>query len=111
MCRRRYGEAPEVSIHGRSDLTFQYVPTHLHYILMELLKNSMRATIEYHGVENMPPIRVVIADGERNEDVVIKVSDEGGGISRSNMTRIWSYLFTTVWVLFKCRFAWRRRFA
>lgn len=27
--------------------------------------------------------------------VVIKVSDEGGGISRSNMERIWSYLYTT----------------
>ena len=27
--------------------------------------------------------------------MVIKVSDEGGGIKRSNMNRIWSYLFTT----------------
>ena len=27
--------------------------------------------------------------------MVIKVSDEGGGISRSNMERIWSYLYTT----------------
>ena len=27
--------------------------------------------------------------------VVIKVSDEGGGIRRSNMNRIWSYLYTT----------------
>ena len=27
--------------------------------------------------------------------VVIKVSDEGGGIPRSNMKRIWSYLYTT----------------
>lgn len=26
---------------------------------------------------------------------VIKVSDEGGGIKRSNMNKIWSYLFTT----------------
>lgn len=26
---------------------------------------------------------------------MIKVSDEGGGIKRSNMSRIWSYLFTT----------------
>lgn len=27
--------------------------------------------------------------------MVIKVSDEGGGIKRSNMSRIWSYLYTT----------------
>jgi pyruvate dehydrogenase kinase 2/3/4 len=26
---------------------------------------------------------------------VIKVSDEGGGIRRSDMPKIWSYLFTT----------------
>lgn len=94
-----------------------------------------RATVEFHGTDDMPPIRIVIADGEDNEDVVIKVrrhpatpvmpplptcisthcpthslscpdtclpgcllsqvSDEGGGIPRSHMSRIWSYLFTT----------------
>ena len=27
--------------------------------------------------------------------VVIKVSDEGGGIARSNMNRIWSYLYNS----------------
>jgi hypothetical protein len=32
-----------------------------------------RATVEFHGTDNMPPIRIVIADGEDNEDVVIKV--------------------------------------
>ena len=96
MCIRQHGDAPNVTVHGRVDLTFPYVPSHLHYILLELLKNSMRATVEYHSVDGtMPPIKVVIADGEENEDVVIKVSDEGGGIRRSNMGRLWSYLFTT----------------
>ncbi len=66
------------------------------YIMVELLKNSMRATVEWHGVDaDFPPIKVIIADGNDNEDVVIKVSDEGGGIPRSNMKKIWSYLFTT----------------
>ena len=137
MCTRKYGDAPEVIITGRLDLTFPYVPTHLRkcdvclwrissiihvldlmssylisfafetpslrnvssttdYIMLELLKNSMRATVDWHGVDsNYPPIKVIIADGKENEDVVIKVSDEGGGIPRSNMDRIWSYLFTT----------------
>ena len=64
--------------------------------MLELLKNSMRATVEWHGIDaDYPPIKVVIADGDENEDVVIKVSDEGGGIPRSNMKKIWSYLFTT----------------
>lgn len=95
MCRRVHGDAPEVTIHGRTDLHFAYIPEHIKYMLVELLKNSMRATAEFHGVDHMPPIRIIIADGEQNEDVVIKVSDEGGGIPRSIMPRIWSYLFTT----------------
>jgi pyruvate dehydrogenase kinase 2/3/4 len=95
MCTRTHGDAPEVTIHGRTDLTFPYFPTHIHYILLELLKNSMRATVDFHGTDNMPTIKLIIADGETNEDVVMKVSDEGGGIKRSNMKRIWSYMFTT----------------
>ena len=108
MCQRRFGDAPEVIVSGNLGLTFPYVPTHLHYILLELLKNAMRATMEKHyGVDgeeeafwnesdvDVPPVHVVIADGRENEDVAIKVSDEGGGIPRSHMKRIWSYLFTT----------------
>jgi pyruvate dehydrogenase kinase 2/3/4 len=70
MCSRVHHDAPEVTIHGRTDLTFPYIPDHIHYMLVELLKNSMRATVEYHGIDNMPPIKIIIADGEDNEDVV-----------------------------------------
>jgi len=96
MCNRKFGDAPEVIISGRMDLTFAYVPTHLHYILLELLKNALRATVEHHGIDReWPPIEVIIADGQSNEDVVIKISDKGGGIARSDTKKIWSYLFTT----------------
>ena len=61
MCTRKYGDAPEVIMSGRLDLTFPYVPTHLHYIMLELLKNSMRATVEWHGTDaDYPPIKVCI---------------------------------------------------
>mmetsp|Transcript_20874 Transcript_20874/g.29464 ORF Transcript_20874/g.29464 Transcript_20874/m.29464 type:complete len:427 (+) Transcript_20874:172-1452(+) len=96
ICCSKYGDSPEVIVSGRLDLTFPYIPTHLHYILLELLKNAMRATVDRHGVGfRCPPVTVVIADGADNEDVVIKVSDEGGGIPRSQVEKIWSYLFTT----------------
>jgi pyruvate dehydrogenase kinase 2/3/4 len=96
MCTRKYGDAPDVVINGRLDLTFPYVPTHLHYILLELLKNAMRATVEKHGIySELPPVTVIIADSLDNEDIVIKVADEGGGIPRSQIEKIWSYLFTT----------------
>ena len=89
-----YGDAPEVNILGSTKLEFAYIPAHLHYIIFELLKNSMRATIEKHensGV--LPPIDIVVAEGE--DEVAIKISDQGGGISRAGMDRIWSYTYTT----------------
>lgn len=75
MCNRQHGDSPEVTIHGRTDLTFPYLPSHISYILLELLKNSMRATVETHGIDKMPPIKVIIADGEDNEDVIIIIND------------------------------------
>lgn len=95
MCERTFGDAPKVVFLGRVDLTFPYIPSHLYYILFELLKNSMRATVEHHGLSKIPDIRVVIADGESNEDVVIRISDQGGGIPRGLTDKVFSYLFTT----------------
>ncbi len=54
-------------------LVNRYVPTHLHQMLFELVKNSLRAVQErFMDDDNeSPPIRVVVADGI--EDVTIKV--------------------------------------
>mmetsp|Transcript_11332 Transcript_11332/g.21612 ORF Transcript_11332/g.21612 Transcript_11332/m.21612 type:complete len:500 (-) Transcript_11332:297-1796(-) len=96
MCERQYGMAPAIRIEGNLDLTFPYIPTYLHYILLELLKNALRATAETHRNSLfLPPVTVVIADGRENEDVVIKIMDEGGGIPRSKVSKVWSYLYTT----------------
>lgn len=119
LCKAQFdGYAPVIEVRGRLDLTFPYLPTHLHYILLELLKNACRATMETHhapyrrslgtskflqnrkqsqlqkGV-SVPPVVVIIADHANNEDVSIKISDEGGGIPRSQVEHIWSYLYTT----------------
>jgi pyruvate dehydrogenase kinase 2/3/4 len=95
MCSKISANVPQVTIHGTTGLTFAYVPSHLYYMLFELLKNSLRAVVEFHGDrQDLPQIRVIIADGEDNEDLSIKISDEGGGISRSNLKKIWSYLYS-----------------
>ncbi|CAM6010633.1 unnamed protein product [Sphagnum balticum] len=94
-CMRTYGSAPEVHVYGDPNFTFAYVPTHLHQMLFELVKNSLRAVQErFMDDDNeCPPIRVVVADGI--EDVTIKISDEGGGIPRSGLPKIWTYLYST----------------
>ncbi|KAI9499977.1 [Pyruvate dehydrogenase (acetyl-transferring)] kinase isozyme 2 [Coemansia spiralis] len=86
---------PEIELHCPKDLEFMYVPSHLHHMIFELLKNSLRAVVELYGDEAdaYPPIKVVVAEG--NEDITIKVSDEGGGIPRSAMEQVWTYMYTT----------------
>lgn len=96
LCRQKYGRTPLVQVTGRTDLTFPFMPSYLQYILLELLKNALRATAEHHvDAAELPPVTVIVADGTENEDVVIKIADEGGGIARSRMKLIWSYLYTT----------------
>eukprot|EP00252_Welwitschia_mirabilis_P001538 TRINITY_DN113_c0_g1_i3.p1 TRINITY_DN113_c0_g1~~TRINITY_DN113_c0_g1_i3.p1 ORF type:complete len:371 (-),score=43.74 TRINITY_DN113_c0_g1_i3:379-1491(-) len=94
-CMRTYGSSPEVHVYGDPDFTFAYVPTHLHHMVFELVKNSLRAVQErfMESDQEFPPIRVVVADGL--EDVTIKISDEGGGIPRSGLAKIWTYFYST----------------
>jgi len=95
ICMRRYGSAPEVEVYADENFTFAYVPEHLHHMLFELVKNSLRAVQDRFedSDKDPPPIRVIIAQG--GEDVTIKVSDEGGGIPRSGLHRIWTYMYST----------------
>ncbi|KAK6146270.1 hypothetical protein DH2020_020139 [Rehmannia glutinosa] len=73
------------------DEIHQYVPTHLHLMVFELVKNSLRAVQErfVDSDKVAPPIRIIVADGLED------VSDEGGGIPRSGLPRIFTYLYST----------------
>lgn len=97
MAERQYGaSAPEVTVYGDPGVTFAYVPSHLHHMVFELVKNSLRAVADRWADADAgepPPVRLVVAEGD--EDVTIKVSDEGGGIPRSGLPRIWTYLYST----------------
>ena len=81
LCENHFGVTPMINVLSPNpNETFTYVPAHLHYIISELLKNALRATVNFHGVDKMhfPPVEVVIARGR--SDVTIKISDRGGGI-------------------------------
>lgn len=123
ICELKYGVRPTVIINGLPDTQLAHVPTHLEYILTELLKNAFRATIE-RGKER-DPIEVTItaspASPQPSQDasqaaepaptpvsvgspsstdrtipcVTIRIRDRGGGISPETLPNIWAYSFTT----------------
>lgn len=95
LCEIKYGHAPAVVINGHLNKTFPYIPQPLEYIVYEMLKNSMRATVEanLNSMDNLPPVIVTIANNDI--DFIIRISDRGGGIPHSHMNKIWDYGFTT----------------
>jgi len=73
-----------------------YVPSHLHHILFEIFKNSMRATCEFSekkGLSELPVIKCKIF--KTKEDITIKISDQGGGISRNDKRKVFNYMYST----------------
>ncbi|SGY16881.1 BQ5605_C012g07018 [Microbotryum silenes-dioicae] len=97
VCEEHFGlfKGPPVQLICSKELNFMYVPSHLNHVLFEVLKNSLRAVVETHGVEceEYPPVKVIVAEG--NEDITIKISDEGGGIPRSALPLVWTFMYTT----------------
>lgn len=83
---------PELELTGKAE-KIPYVTSHLEYIIYEVLVNSIRAVTQTYRDENdaSPPIKAIISDG--TDDIVIKISDRGGGMDRSTVENIWTYLY------------------
>lgn len=93
ICSASYGPSvtlPKVQIKGHVTATFPYILTHLEYVIGELLRNSIQATVEAHKFEEEPPpIEVTIC--ETHLHVTIRVSDRGGGIDPDVHSHLWSF--------------------
>lgn len=103
LARSAYGPdvpLPEVQIVGHLDATFPYILSHLEYIIGEMLRNSVQATVErqkqkriregHEGEqEGLPPIEVTICEAPQH--VIIRISDQGGGIPQDVMPYLWSF--------------------
>ncbi|KAF2262343.1 alpha-ketoacid dehydrogenase kinase [Lojkania enalia] len=98
VCEDHYQlfDAPKIQLVCNPNISFMYVPGHLSHMLFETLKNSLRAVVETHGEDKQefPVTKVIVAEGK--EDITIKISDEGGGIPRSAIPLVWTYMYTTV---------------
>jgi len=106
MCDQEYFDHPKLKATAmdtsdenketQDKVTSIYVPSHLHHILFEIFKNSMRATCEFSEqkeLSELPYIRVRIF--KTRNDITIKISDLGGGINRTSSGKIFNYMYST----------------
>lgn len=94
LAKAAYGasaDLPEIQLQGHLDATFPYILSHLQYIIGELLRNSIQAVLEKHldQSRNMPPIEVLICEAPQH--VIIRISDQGGGIPKELLPDLWSF--------------------
>ncbi|KAE8357891.1 branched-chain alpha-ketoacid dehydrogenase [Aspergillus caelatus] len=93
MMRQASGtdKIPGISVQGHLDATFPYMLSHLEYIIGELLRNSIQAVSEkYNGLpEKPPPIEVLVCEAPQH--VIMRISDQGGGIPREVLPYLWSF--------------------
>eukprot|EP00933_Yihiella_yeosuensis_P049347 TRINITY_DN4614_c0_g3_i3.p1 TRINITY_DN4614_c0_g3~~TRINITY_DN4614_c0_g3_i3.p1 ORF type:complete len:448 (+),score=52.81 TRINITY_DN4614_c0_g3_i3:37-1380(+) len=114
MCKAEFGCASELFVNqmparefqlfGQGDLdfvgsNFAYVDTHLYYMFFEVLKNSLRASARKDaGKGKPPPIHATLMIGtslDTENERAIKISDEGEGMRKSDVKKVWSYFYST----------------
>lgn len=101
LCESIYLDAPKLNLtfkdatsESENRVKFAYIPNHLHHMFFEVFKNSMRATMEFHdGKDKFPDVEVLII--KTKKDISIKISDQGGGISRKESDNVFQYLYTS----------------
>ncbi|CAE6930053.1 Bckdk [Symbiodinium natans] len=99
-----YGVAPEIEFRGNVSCTLDYIPRHVQFMCQELLKNAVRATTERHkprdrrsvGFASEPAMPKVVVELQKGDvHVIIKISDQGGGVPKRVQDEAWQYGWTT----------------
>lgn len=85
---------PDIEIEGQNvDTKFPYIKSHLNYIIGEILRNSIEATVLTHSPPKFhhkpPPILISISSTPQN--IMFRISDQGGGIPTDILPHIWSF--------------------
>lgn len=84
-------QLPEIKVQGHVDATFPYILSHLEYIVGELLRNSVQAVTEKYHDSSSPPPPIEVLVCETPQHVIMRISDQGGGVPREILPYLWSF--------------------
>lgn len=97
ICEHYHMQAPDLDIitaDGSNIIDFVYVPSHIEHILFEVFKNAMRAVVEFHRDKmELPKLKIIVAKGQ--QDLTIKLCDQGGGVPYQVQDKLFQYMYST----------------
>ncbi|KAG8347934.1 putative developmentally regulated phosphoprotein [Trypanosoma vivax] len=108
ICIQTYGDCPDVKFIFLSDgkpMKYAYLTSTISYIVIELMKNAFRATIESHmedksspivNWENISAVEVLVSAKETAKHACIRISDEGRGMTETQRKMALSYAYTSM---------------
>ena len=94
LCIENYGtNRPIININClQTDIKFVYIDSYLRYVLLEILKNAIRANMENKTIDNNT---IEITINNTNTDLIIKISDNGNSFNRFINKHIFDFTYTT----------------
>ena len=86
-----YSNCPEMKVVNNKNIKITYIPSHIFYILTELLKNSCLAHLKDSCEDKL--IKIDYSDGEN--DIIIKISDSANSFPISKLENIMTYSYSS----------------
>ncbi|KAL1239009.1 putative [pyruvate dehydrogenase (acetyl-transferring)] kinase [Trichinella pseudospiralis] len=100
LCDRYYVTSPGIKIETinvlepSQPISIVYVPSHLYHIMIELLKNALRAVVEEHGKKD-EGVYDAVGIFKSVSLIMNLISDQGGGVPRHIVGKLFNYMYTT----------------
>ena len=91
ICDSIYNDKPSIKVLGDEEIVFPYIPSHIYYILNEILKNSCVAHINKGNLED----DIIINYSEGKEDIIIKISDKGDSFPLKDINKLLTYSYSS----------------
>lgn len=92
IMNQKYNKIPKVIVKSLYSREITHIPYHLHYILFEIIKNSMEAVIKYENAI-CPDINIKCIYNVQG--LTLHIFDQGGGFNYEDKNKIFSFLYTT----------------
>ena len=91
ICNNVYGSTQDIEVLNNKEIIFPYLPSHIYYILNEILKNSCVA--HFKDCKNDEKITIEYSEGVK--DIIIKISDNANSFPIDDLDKIMTYSYSS----------------